>query len=60
MARIHRSAMNLTGKEQENHMKNRILLLAYGEKISVKVYQGQSVSVKSNYYCWSFFITAVK
>ena len=51
MARIHRFDVNLTGKGQENHMKNHILLLPYGEKISAKVYQGQSVSVKSNCYC---------
>ena len=60
MARIHSSVVNLTSKEQENHMKNHILLFPYGEKIIVKVYQGQSVSVKLNRYCWSFFITAVK
>ena len=48
MARIHRSAVNLIDKGQENYLEIHILLLRHGKKISVKAYQGKSVSVKSN------------
>ena len=51
MERIHKYAVNLIDKGQENYLEIHILLLRHGEKISVKVYQGQSVSVKSNCHC---------